>query len=155
MQTTRFVQYLEAEVLGADPVKLVNLLYSGAIEAAGAARRYLAKGDIARRSRQINRVWGILFELLQSLDRERGGEIATQLAALYIYMQQRLMEANMRQTDAPLAEVESLLGTLAEAWRSVPAPAPAPAAATGIGAGTRAQTGATPDSPYQPVSCSY
>src|SRR5580658_7300789 len=99
MQTTRFVQYLEAEVLGADPVKLVNLLYRGALEAIGAARRYLAAGDILRRSRQISRAWEILLELLRSLDRERGGELGTRLAALYIYMQQRLIEANVQQTD--------------------------------------------------------
>jgi flagellar protein FliS len=153
MQTTRFVQYLEAEVLGADPVKLVNLLYRGALEAIGAARRYLAAGDILRRSRQISRAWEILLELLRSLDRERGGELGTRLAALYIYMQQRLIEANVQQTDAPLAEVEKLLGTLAEAWRAVQAPAPAPI--TGMGAGTSAQTGAAVETPYQPVSCSY
>jgi flagellar protein FliS len=150
MPTTKFDQYLEAEVLGADPVKLVHLLYRGATEAVGAARRYLAAGDISRRSRQISRAWGILLELLQSLDRERGGELGTRLAALYTYMQQRLIEANLQQTDAPLAEVETLLGTLGRAWHSLQAP-PAPASRAGTGATTTSAVEAT----YQPVSCSY
>ena len=60
-------------------------------------------------------------------------------------MQQRLLEANLQQTDPPLAEVESLLATLAEAWRSIQAAAgPAPTALE-----------ASIPSDYQPVSCSY
>ena len=83
MQNTRFAQYLEAEVMGADPVKLVNMLYRGASEAVAAARRHLANRDIAQRSRQITKAWQILAELLQSLDQERAGELGTSLAALY------------------------------------------------------------------------
>jgi flagellar secretion chaperone FliS len=140
MQTTTYTQYLEAEVMGADPVKLVYLLYRGAIDAVGAARRHLATGDIGQRSRQIQKAWDILQELLQALDRERGGELGVQLAVMYIYMQNRLIRANSQQCDAPLAEVETLLGTLAEAWRSLQTAVPKPATAA---------------KDYQPVSCSY
>ena len=34
-------------------------------------------------------------------------------------MRSRLVAANVRQQDAPLAEVESLLKTLAEGWRGI------------------------------------
>ena len=51
--------------------------------------------------------------------REAGGAIARNLAALYHYMQSRLLAANMRQEDQPLAEVEVLLTTLAEAWSDI------------------------------------
>lgn len=127
--------------MGADPVKLVCLLYRGAIDAAGMARKHLAAGDIGSRSRQIQKAWDILQELIHSLDRERGGELGGRLAAIYVYMQNQLIQANLRQVDAPLAEVESLLGTLAEAWRTV-------------------QSSALPKTEriaedYQPVSCSY
>jgi flagellar secretion chaperone FliS len=139
MDTSRHVQYLEAEVMGADPVKLVYLLYRGAIDAVGAARRHLAAGDIAQRSRQIQKAWDILQELVQALDRERGGELGAQLVVMYLYLQHRLIQANIEQSDPPLAEVETLLGTLAEAWRSLQmAAAPKPVAKD-----------------YEPVSCSY
>ena len=111
--------YFENEVLTADPVRLVQLLYRGAIEAVGAARRHLAAGEIRERVRQINKAIGIVHELLESLDRERGGEIATNLAGLYGYLSTRLIEANAQQIDAPLSEVETLLITLAEAWAPV------------------------------------
>jgi flagellar protein FliS len=123
MAYNTFDRYLEAEVLNADPVKLIQMLYRGALEAIAAARRHLAEGAVAERSRQILRAWEILNELRRSLNRTQGGEIGLRLAELYGYMQQRLMDANAQQSDAALAEVETLLGTLHEAWREVRAPA--------------------------------
>ena len=141
MQPTLYEHYLESEVMGADPVKLVYLLYRGALDSVGAARRYLAAGDIAQRSRQIQKAWDILQELVHSLDRRQAEKLSSQLAALYVYMQQRLIDANIQQADEPLAEVERLLAPLAEAWRSLQTSAAPVAAAV--------------HEVYQPVSCSY
>jgi flagellar protein FliS len=116
MAYTHYDRYLETEVLTADPLKLVNILYRAALEAVGAARRHLAAGEIRERSRKINRTWAILHELRRSLDAERGGEISRSLRDLYVYMQGRLIEANARQQDPPLAEVQQLLTTLQEGW---------------------------------------
>ncbi len=44
MPNKPYNRYLEAEVLNADPLKLVRMLYRGAIEAAGAARGHLTPG---------------------------------------------------------------------------------------------------------------
>ena len=74
--------YLETEVMSAGPVRLVQLLYRAAIGAVGAARQHLAAGAIAERSQQISKVLSIVHELLDSLDREKGGEIALGLAGL-------------------------------------------------------------------------
>ena len=48
--------------------------------------------------------------LISALDHTNGGEIAWRLNGLYSYISERLIEANARQIDAPLAEVEVLLG---------------------------------------------
>ena len=111
--------YLESRVLSADPLELVHLLYEAAIAAVREARRYLAEGEIAARSRSITKTFSILQELVAALDHDRGGEISTRLAQLYDYMQRRLLEANFQQADGPLAEVLGLLATLAEAWQGV------------------------------------
>jgi len=108
--------YLEAEILSADPVKLVIILYRAAIEAVGAARRYVAGGLIRERSQKISKASAIISELVLSLDHTRGGEISQSLARLYDYMRMRLNEANAQQIDPPLAEVEGLLTTLLEGW---------------------------------------
>lgn len=122
--------YLEGRVLSADPLELVRLLYQGCSDAVREARRRLAEGEIAGRSRAVSNAYEILTELLASLDRQRGGEVAQRLALLYDYMQRRLIDANCRQEDAPLAEVLSLLATLGEAWQGVRQHSrPAPSAA--------------------------
>jgi flagellar protein FliS len=111
--------YLESRVLTADPLELVNLLYQGCMQAVREARVHLAEGRILERSREINKACQIVIELATSLDHERGGEISQRLALLYDYMQRRLLEANMQQIDAPLADVLGLLSTLAEAWAQI------------------------------------
>jgi len=132
-------QYLEAEVQSADTVKLAALLYRGALEAVQAARRHLQNGDIRERSRRITQAYEILHELLRALNHEAGGEISRNLAELYFYMQNRILEANAQQSDPPLAEVESLLQTLMDAWKAVPSAAAHAAETT----------------EYVPISCSY
>src|SRR5258706_7744918 len=124
MAYTSYDQYLENEIMSADPMKLVRILYRAAIEATASARHHLRTGAIRERSRQISRASGILNELAQSLDHQQGGEISRTLAELYAYMQTRLMEANSRQMDAPLEEVEKLLSTLLEAWCEMPSSSP-------------------------------
>jgi len=120
---SNFDRYLEAEVLSADPVKLVCMLYRGAIEATVAARRHLKAREIKERSRQIMRASAILRELSHSLDPQHK-EMSSRLRDLYAYMQKCLLEANARQIDPPLAEVEQLLSTLLEGWKEVAPPAP-------------------------------
>jgi flagellar secretion chaperone FliS len=111
--------YLENRILSADPIELIAILYEHAICFTGNARESLAKRDIPGRSAMISRVIAILGELDGSLNHSAGGEISANLARLYQYMRERLMLANLKQEDAPLAEVERLLTTLAEAWDGV------------------------------------
>ncbi len=118
--------YLESQVLSADPMELVRLLYRAAGDATRSASAHLAAGRIAERSRQISKAYAILLQLSASLDHARGGTVSRSLAELYDYMQRRLLEANLRQTAEPLLEVESLLATLLEGWdqiRTAPEPA--------------------------------
>jgi flagellar protein FliS len=111
--------YLETRVLSADPVDLIAMSYEFATLRVHEARGTLAKGDIAERCKAISKTIAILAELEGSLDHKLGGEIAYNLGRLYRYMTERLTQANVRQEDAPLAEVEALLNTLGEAWQSI------------------------------------
>lgn len=139
MTRKTYDQYLEHEIMSADPLKLVRILYRAAIEAVSAARAHLGAGDIRERSRAITRALRIVHELARSLDRERGGEIATSLAQLYAYIADRLVEANARQADEPLAEAERLLSTLLEGWSAI----------------SVAERARDADAEYEPLSCSY
>jgi flagellar protein FliS len=112
--------YLESEVLGATRIELVRKLYRSAIDATAQARRCLETGQIRERSRQITKAWEILAELTQSLNHMEGGELSRSLAELYAYLQNRLLEANSKQSVEPLIDVERLLNTLTEAWNQLP-----------------------------------
>lgn len=138
-------RYLEARVMSASPVELVRMLYGAALESVREARRHLAAGDCAARAREISRATEILVELSTALDRKTGGSIARDLAELYDYLERRLMDANIRQDDAPLAEAERLLATLSGAWAAVAA-GEQPAA----GAAAEAPAPAPPDNPRAP-----
>src|SRR5262245_43272704 len=101
--------YLESRILSAEPVELIRLMYQACTRAVRDARHYLASGEIAERSRSVSKASEILLELAGSLDHERGGEVSQKLVRLYDYMQRRLIEANFRKSDEPMAEVLGLL----------------------------------------------
>jgi flagellar protein FliS len=118
--------YLTEKILSADPLELVRMLYGGAIEAVETARDRLAVGDIKGRAAAVSKAVAILSALAWSLNHGPAPALSAKLAALYDYMQRRLLEANFRQADEPLAEVLSLLQTLAHGWKNATvAPSPA------------------------------
>ncbi|MEI9971400.1 MAG: flagellar export chaperone FliS [Ignavibacteriota bacterium] len=126
-------KYLDTRVLSADPLELVHILYEHTLAMVADARRHLAEGNIAARGRSISRAMAAIEELDRSLDRDAGGSIAHNLAALYQYMRSRLLTANIRQEEQPLKEVESLLKTLDEAWSAIRPAAQAETCAAGSG----------------------
>lgn len=118
--------YLENEILQADPLKLVQLLYRGAIDAAGRASACLVAGDIAGRGRHVSKAIEIVTELMLSVDRERGGEVAANLIELYDYVLRKLAAAHAEQSAARLEEAVQVLRTLLVGWEEIGA-ASAPA----------------------------
>jgi flagellar protein FliS len=157
MRTNPYEAYINDEILNAEPLKLVQLMYQGTIDAVTSARASLARRDIKGRSRSITKAILILTELSSSLNHEKGGELSGRLAALYDYMQKRLLEANQKQVDPPLAEVAQLLQTLFEAWESIATPAIAEAVVPEVAlpeVRRRAYT-EVEDEEYVPMSYSY
>jgi flagellar protein FliS len=119
--------YFEQMILSASPLELVRLLYQQAIASVADAREHLREGRIRERGAAIRKAHAILAELMVSLNPEYAPEIAENLRKLYCYMQERLLEAHMRQIDAPLEETGRLLTTLADGWREEGVEAESPA----------------------------
>jgi flagellar protein FliS len=112
--------YFEQVILSASPIELVRILYQQAIAAVADAREHLRAGRIRERVRAVTKAHAILSELMLSLDSKQAPELAGNLRRLYCYMQERLIEANFSQKDAPLEETARLLSTLADAWQEIP-----------------------------------
>ena len=120
---------LDAVVAAADSHKLILLLYQGALLAISAARGHMLKKDVAAKGKSISHAIMIINEgLLNSLDKKAGGELAQNMAALYEYMCNRLLVANMKDDIAALDEVSKLLSELKEAWEGIRPAAVAPQA---------------------------
>ncbi len=113
--------YFEQTILNADPIDLTRMLYQRAISSVRDAREHLEHQKIAKRSAAVMQAYLAIAELLASLRPEVAAELSQRLRNLYFYMQQRLLHANMQQTDQPLAEVLGLLMTLDEGWSGVAA----------------------------------
>ena len=144
MRTKPYQNYLEEEVLAASPLQLVRLLYRGALDSITAARRHLRLGEISNRSRAISKAMAIVTELSRSLDPAMTGELSNTLKELYGYVQSVLIDANVRQADPPLAEAETLLCTLMEAWEHCANQQDSRPSHVGVAALER-----------EPVSCAY
>ncbi len=114
-------RYLEETIINADAVDLIRLLYQRSISCVQEAREHLRNRRIAERSAAIMKAYMVLAELMSALRPEAAPDLAARLRSLYSYMQQRLIDANMRQADPPLEEVFSLLTTLEEGWARVAA----------------------------------
>ncbi|MGF1643659.1 MAG: flagellar export chaperone FliS [Thiotrichales bacterium] len=108
-----------SNALAADPHKLVDMLYAGALEKIARAKGHLARHEIAAKGRCITQAIDIVVELKAGL-RPAGGEISQNLEALYDYMQRRLFEANRTSDVALLDEVAGLIEGLRGAWNNIP-----------------------------------
>lgn len=111
---------IDVAVETADPHRLIVMLFDGTITALTLARARVAEGEIAAKGENISKAISLILEGLKaSLDMQSGGELAERLSALYDYMAERLLFANLRNDDAALAEVIGLLRELRDAWTQI------------------------------------
>ncbi|RKT50430.1 flagellar protein FliS [Azonexus fungiphilus] len=111
---------LESEIRGADPHRLIILLFDGAETAMHQALVCLEANDIQGRSDALMKAIDIILSgLSASLNVEEGGELAQNLKALYEYMVSRLIYANVHRDAAAIREVQKLLGEISGAWREM------------------------------------
>lgn len=111
---------VETGVNTADPHKLILMLFDGALLQVRAAGIAISNKDVPAKGTAIAKAVEIIINGLKvSLDMSAGGELAERLAALYDYMSERLLYANLHSSQPALDEVSGLLSTLREAWASI------------------------------------
>ena len=111
---------VETGVSTADPHKLILMLFDGALLQVRSAGVAMQSKDIPGKGMAISKAIEIIVNGLKvSLDVEAGGELAQRLAALYDYMGERLLYANLHNSQPALDEVAGLLATLREAWAEI------------------------------------
>lgn len=111
-----FDQYRQTAIQTAPPEQLVVMLYDGAIRFLEQAKTGLHEGkDVAE---PLSKAQDIIVELASSLNRT-AGEVADNLARLYDFWIQWLLQAQIRRDAAKVDEVLGMVRELREAWATI------------------------------------
>lgn len=111
---------VETGVSAADPHRLILMLFDGALLCVTTARQHMVAGEIGPKGENVSKAINIIANGLKvSLNMEVGGELAQRLAALYDYICERLLFANLKNSVPVLDEVHDLLNELRGAWEGI------------------------------------
>ena len=111
--------YRKTMVTTAEPVELVRLLVDSALRFTSQAQESIRAGRVKEKCEDLSRAGQIVTELMSCLDFRRGGEIALTLESLYIFILQKLTDANVTNDSSHLDGVVKVLADLSGAWASI------------------------------------
>ncbi len=129
--TTQSSSYREMEIHSASPERLVVIVFEQLVVNLERARIAMERQDIALRVTSLRRSRGLVGELLATLDFEKGGAIATQLADLYQFMLYELVDVGQRGDVATLRKLVNIATSLRDGFT---------AAAQSVSPGARLKT---------------
>lgn len=98
------------------PQEITALLYEACLMNLEEAMTEMNKNNHVIANLKLQKVNDILYRLGAGLNYEKGGIIADQLDALYNYMADRVIEANLKKDSEMIEEVIRLLETISAAW---------------------------------------
>ena len=112
-------QYQRAQIETASPTRLVIMLHEGAIRFCQIALDAMAQKDLHTQHVNLLKAQRIVSQLLGTLNRDRGGDIAENLFRVYPHMLELLVEANLRDLPQPVQTVQAMLRDLRDSWLEV------------------------------------
>ncbi|NHC10356.1 flagellar export chaperone FliS [Stutzerimonas degradans] len=110
---------VKAQVTEADPHRLIQMLMQGGLDRIAQAKGAMEREAFAEKGVLIGKAINIIGGLRDVLDKEAGGELATNLERLYEYMTMRLFEASRHNDVSKLDEVAKLLGEIKSGWDGI------------------------------------
>ena len=112
-----YAKYNNSKVLTASPAELTLMLYEGAIKFCNIAIMGIEQNDIQKAHTNIRKVERIIAEFRSTLDRKYA--VAEDFDRVYVYLLQRLLEANIKKDKAILEEVNMHLRSMRDNWKEV------------------------------------
>lgn len=112
-----YQQYEKSKILTASPAELTLMLYEGAIKFANIAVMAIEKGDVEKAHNNIRKVERIIEEFQATLNHKY--PVAKDFDKVYKYLQQRLLEANIKKDKEIMEEVLRHLRTMRDTWKDV------------------------------------
>ena len=117
MATNPYAQYQNSKILTASPAELTLMLYDGAIKFGNIAILAMHEKDVPKAHANIIKVQRIITEFRSSLDRSY--PVAQDFDNIYVYLLQRLLQANVKKDPEIMEEIIGHLRTLRETWFEV------------------------------------
>lgn len=120
--TNAYTAYKQTGVKTASQGKLIVMLYEEAVRQLGTAISLFGPddkvepGNIEKLNNCIIKTQEILTELMISLDMDKGGEIAKNLMALYVFFNKELLDANVNRKKEKIESVHRMMDELTKAW---------------------------------------
>jgi flagellar protein FliS len=111
--------YQDSAVTTQSRGRLIVLLYEGAIKFMKLAIRETEANNYEAKGRYISKAQDIINELNAVLDMDAGGAVASNLRKLYLFMNKRLCEANIKRDPQMIREVIGLMEELNESWKAI------------------------------------
>lgn len=112
-----YAQYSNNKIMTASPAELTLMLYEGAIKFCNLAEAGIENKDIEKAHINMVKVQKIIDYLRQTLDMKY--EVAQDFERIYVYLSQRLVEANVRKDIEILREVNGHLHSVRDTWKEV------------------------------------
>ncbi|MCM1258749.1 MAG: flagellar export chaperone FliS [Roseburia sp.] len=112
-----FAAYNNSKIMTASPAELTLMLYEGAIKFCNIAIVAVEKKDIEKANNNILKVENIISEFQATLDHKYA--VAEDFDNVYQYLQQRLIQANIKKDKEILEEVLGHLRTMRDTWKEV------------------------------------
>ena len=108
--------YWERQIMNASPVERIILSYDGAIKFLLKGRKAIEDGNIQERFNNVQRASDVINYLAATLDLEKGGEIAVNLARFYNYLISRLVTVHIKNDVSIIDEVIGHLKEMRASW---------------------------------------
>ncbi len=111
--------YQTIQVTTTDRGRLLLMMYEGAIKFLRQAKAGLDAYDMPKFCRFLSKGQAIIAELMNTLDFEKGGDIARDLDRLYDFMLFYLTEANLYRDGKRVTKTIGLLDTIYSAYKEI------------------------------------
>lgn len=112
-----YAQYNNSKILTASPAELTLMLYEGAIKFCNIAEIAIEQKDIQKAHINIVKTQKIVEYLRQTLDMKY--PVAKDFENIYVYLEGRLVQANMKKDKEILEECLGHLRSVRDTWKEV------------------------------------
>lgn len=101
------------------PHRLIEMMYEGILRFNTQAKKALRDENIEKRTYWLNRSAAIFTELMSSLNMKQEGTTSEYLSGLYAFQLEKITEANIKEDEAIINQINIVVKGLLDAWREV------------------------------------